>query len=162
MDLKVVQVIVSFCFIPICSGLLMSQGFMYWENDFDPITLSNITAQNGVSEGEAQVRLFTSGDAEISADNTDTARLTEAGGDSLYTEYKIKFDGNGISKTGGLTVSYTSYGSFLITPAYVTHIPDDNDVKVTLSVKASNYTGQLANAGTYTATQTLTVHWVGP
>jgi hypothetical protein len=54
------------------------------------------------------------------------------------------------------------YDSFLITPAYVTHIPDDNDVKVTLSVIVSNYAGELANAGTYTATQTLTVHWVGP
>ena len=162
MDLKIVQVIVSFCFILICSGLLMSQGFMYWESNFGPITLANIATQNGVSEGESQVKLFTSGDAEISADNTDAARLTGPGDDSLYTEYKLKFDGNGTSKTGGSTVSFTSYDSFLVTPAYVTHIPDDNDVKVTLSVKASNYTGQLANAGTYTATQTLTVHWVGP
>ena len=162
MDLKVVQVIVSVCVILICSGLLMSQGFMYWESNFGPITLANITTQNGVSEGESEVTLFTSGDAEISADNTDAARLTGPGGDSLYTEYKLKFDGNGINKTGGSIVSYTSYDSFLITPAYVTHIPDDNDVKVTLSVKASNYTGQLANAGIYTAAQTLTVHWVGP
>jgi hypothetical protein len=142
--------------------LLLGQDFMYWEDDFEPIILDDLTARDGVSEGEAQIKLFTSGDAEISADNTDAARLTEPGGDSLYTEYKLKFDGNGTSKTGGSSVSFTSYDSFLSTPAYVTHVPDDNDVKVTLSVKASNYDGQLANAGTYTATQTLTVHWVGP
>jgi len=162
MDLKVVHVIVSFCFVLICSGLLMSQGFMYWESNFGPITLANIATQNGFSEGESQVKLFTSGDAEISADNTNAARLTGPGGDSLYTQYKLKFDGNGISKTGGSNVKYTDYDSFLSTPTYVTHILGDDDVKVTLSVMVSNYAGELANAGTYTATQTLTVHWVGP
>ena len=40
-------------------------------------------------------------------------------------------------------------------------VPDDNDVKVTLSVRAKNYTNQLANASEYTATQTLTVTWAG-
>jgi len=44
----------------------------------------------------------------------------------------------------------------------VTHIPDDNDVQVTLYVRASNYTDQLADADDYSATQTLTVYWSGP
>jgi len=162
MKLRVPHIIAFVCLTLICSELLMSQGVMYWESNFDPIALANITTRDGVSEGEAQVMLFTSGNAEISADNTDAARLTGPGGDSLYTEYKLKFDGNGVNKTGGLQVSFTSYDSFLSSPASVMHVPGDDDVKVTLSVKASNYANQLANAGTYTATQTLIVHWVGP
>jgi hypothetical protein len=140
----------------------MGQDFMYWESNFDPLTLPNITMQTGESEGEAEVMLFTSGDAEISADNTTTAQLSSAT-DTLLTEYKLKFDGDGTTKTGGSTpLLFASYDSFLNTPAYVTYVTDDNDVKVTLSVNAKNYNEQLANAGTYSATQTLTVHWVGP
>jgi hypothetical protein len=141
----------------------MGQDFMYWESNFDPLTLPNITMQAGESEGEAEVMLFTSGDAEISADNTTTAQLSSAT-DTLFTEYKLSFDGDGTTKTGGSTVDFSSYDSFLNTPAYVTYVTDDNDVKVTLSVNAKNYSypDQLANAGTYSATQTLTVHWVGP
>jgi len=162
MKLTVTHIVVSVCLALICSALLLGADFMYWDSNFDPIMLANITMQDGESEGESEVWLFTTGNAEISADNTDAARLTEPGGDSLYTEYKLKFDGDGTDKTGGPKVNFTTYDSFLSPPASVTHVADDKDVKVTLSVKASNYSGQLANAGTYTATQTLTVHWVGP
>ena len=154
--------IIAVILILICLPLLMGADFMYWESDFGPIVLPNLTTREGESEGEAEVNLFTTGDVEISADNTDTARLTKSGGGSLYTAYKLKFDGDGVSETGGSTVSFTSYDSFLITPVYVTYVPDDNDVKVTLSVNAKNYNDQLADAGIYTATQTLTVSWVGP
>jgi hypothetical protein len=75
---------------------------------------------------------------------------------------RFEFDGDGVSKTGGPTVDFTSYDSFLSSPVSVTYVPDDNDVVVTLHARASNYSNQLANAGTYTATQTLTAHWVGP
>jgi len=162
MKLRVPHIISVAILTFVCSELLMSQGVMYWESNFEPIALVNITTRDGVSEGDAQVRLFTSGNAEISADNTDAARLTGPGGDSLYTEYKLRFDGNGINKTGGSAVSFTSYDSFLSSPASVIHVPGDDEVRVTLSVKVSNYANQLANAGTYSATQTLTVHWVGP
>ena len=145
-----------------CFPLLIGADFMYWSGNFAPITLENIGNREQVRQGTSQITLFTSGDAEISADNTDTARLTEPGGDSLYTEYKLDFDGDGISKTGGSMVDYTSYDTFLSSPATVTHIPDDNDVQVTLYVRASNYSGQLADAGDYSATQTLTVYWSGP
>jgi hypothetical protein len=162
MKLKITHIIVSVCLIFVCSPLLTGQDYMYWESDFNPIALSDITTQDAVIEGNSQVNLFTSGDAEISADNTDTARLAELGGDTLYTQYKLMFDGDGVSNTGGSTVDFISYDSFLSSPAYVTYVPDDNDVGVTLSVKVSNYAGQLANAGVYTATQTLTVSWIGP
>jgi len=162
MKLRVTHIISVAILTFVCSELLMSQDFMYWEADFSDIALLNIETRNRIRRGQSFATLFTSGDVEISADNTDAARLTGPGGDSLYTEYQLKFDGNGASKTGGSTVDYTSYDSFLSSPAFVTHVPGDDDVRVTLSVKASNYANQLANAGTYTATQTLIVHWVGP
>ncbi|MHC4068833.1 MAG: hypothetical protein ACYS18_08690 [Planctomycetota bacterium] len=136
--------------------------FMYWDSNFDPIVMANITTRDGESEGESELWLFTTGNAEISADNTDTAKLTGPGGDSLVTEYKLRFDGDGSSNTGGSTVSFTSYDSFLSTPVSITYVPDDNDVNVKLSVKAKNYANEVANAGEYTAIQTLTVSWVGP
>ncbi len=145
----------------LCSVLVMSQDFMYWESDFDAITMPDITTRDTESEGEGEATLFTSGDVEISADNTATAQLS-SGTDTLLTQYKLRFDGDGTIATGGSMVPFTSYDSFLSTPAYVTHVPGDDDVNVKLIVKAMNYNGQLADAGTYTATQTLTVHWVGP
>lgn len=145
----------------LCSVLVMSQDFMYWESDFEAITMPDITTRDTESEGEGEATLFTSGDAEISADNTATAQLS-SGTDTLLTQYKLQFDGDGTTNTGGSTVPFTSYDSFLSTPAQVTHVPGDDDVTVKLIVKAMNYNGQLADAGTYTATQTLTVHWVGP
>lgn len=136
--------------------------FMYWSGNFSPIALGNIGNRDQICQGSSQVTLYTSGNAEISADNTDTARLTKAGGANLYTEYKLQFDGDGVSQTGGSTVDFTRYDLFLSSHATVTHISGDNAVQVTLYVRASNYTGQLADAGNYSATQTLTVHWVGP
>jgi len=146
----------------ICCAQLSGQDFMYWESNFSPITLLNIENRDRVREGSSFTTLFTSGDAEISADNTAAARLNGPGGDGLYTEYKLEFDGDGSSETGRATVDFTSYDSFLSPAVLVTYVPDDNDVQVTLSVRASNYPNELANAGEYTATQTLTVYWVGP
>jgi len=162
MKLRVTHIISVAILTFVCSELLMSQDFMYWDGNFSPIELQNIENRGQVREGSSYTILFTSGNAEISADNTDAARLTEPGGDSLYTEYKLEFDGDGVSNTGGTTVDFTSYDSFLSSPVSVTHITDDNDVQVTLSVRASNYADQLANAADYSAAQTLTVSWIGP
>ncbi len=161
MKLALTHIIVVILIL-VCFPLLMGADFMYWSGNFSPIALQNIENRDQVREGSSSTILFTSGDAEISADNTDATRLTEPGGDSLYTEYKLEFDGDGASKTGGSTVDFTSYDSFLSSPVPVTYVPDDSDVEVTLSVRVSNYTVQLANAGDYSATQTLTVSWFGP
>jgi len=147
--------------ILLCFPLLMGADFMYWSN-FSPITLQNIGSRDQVCQGSSQVTLFTNGDVEISADNNAIARLNEPGGDNLYTEYKLEFDGDGVSATGGETVDFTRYDLFLNSHATVTHITNYDAVQVTLSVRASNYTGQLADADDYSATQTLTVYWVGP
>jgi len=148
--------------ILLCFPLLMGADFMYWRDNFSPITLQNIGSRGQVCEGSSQVTLFTNGDAEISADNSTAAQLSFAG-DTLVTEYKLTFDGNGSDATGGTGTNYETYDRFLLTtPAHVTHRPGDDEVEVILHVKASNYANGLANAGTYKAKQTLTVHWVGP
>lgn len=141
--------------------LLVGESFMYWNSNFSPIALSNITNKNQVSEGSSFATLSLNGDAEITADNSTEAQLSSAG-DTLVTEYKLTFDGDGSSATGGADTSYQTYDEFLSSAAHLTYVTDDNDVVVTLHVKASNHSNELANTGTYAATQTLTVHWVGP
>ena len=144
-------------------GLVSSAApFMYWSGNFPDITVAEpITEQGDVVSGSSMTTLYTNGDAEISADNSTTAQLSN-GSDTLVTEYKLTFDGDGSSATGSSIVDWTSYDSFLSPAAGITYISDDNDVEVTRYVRASNYANQLANAGTYTAIQTLTTHWVGP
>jgi hypothetical protein len=143
-------------------SIALKPEVMYWSGNFSTIALASIANRTDTPSGSAQITLYTTDNAEISADNTAAARLTKAGGANLYTEYKLEFDGNGASATGGSTVDFTSYNLFLNSHAAVTHISSDDAVNVTLSVRASNYTGQLADAGDYSATQTLTVIWVGP
>jgi hypothetical protein len=147
--------------ISVWTELLIGESFMSWDSNFGPITLPGITSKNQISEGISSANLSINGDAEISADNSTAAQLSSAG-DTLVTEYKLTFDGNGSSATGGAGTSYETYDRFLTTAEPVTHVTGDDDVEVILHVKASNYAIDLADAGTYTATQTLTVHWVGP
>jgi len=140
---------------------LLIGEIMYWGSNFGPIVLPNITSKSLPSEGSSSANLSIDGDVEISADNSTAAQLSSAG-DTLITEYRLTFDGDGSSKTGRTDTDYETYDSFLTPAVRVTYITDDNDVVVTLHVKASNYANDLADAGTYTATQTLTVRWAGP
>ena len=134
---------------------------MYWVGSFGLISIGNITTQSDIRTASASATLFTSGDCEISADRTIAARLTESGGDSLITEYKLEFDGNGSSNTGGPTVNFAAYDTFISSPVRITHILYDDEVSITLSVRARNNPNNIANAGTYSAAQSLTVSWAG-
>jgi hypothetical protein len=136
-------------------------GVMEWAGNFADIDIAgHITAQATVVTGSATVALYTNGDVTISADNTAAARLTQ-GADFLVTEYRLEYDGDGATATGGSTVDYLAYNNFLTAPSAVTHIGGDGAVDVTLRVRASNQVGNVADAGTYTATQTLTASWAG-
>ena len=156
----IIIAVLALAFLP---TVICAEDYMYWDSNFDPIALLSIASQAQIREGSATVTLFTSGDAEISADNTPSgpAELSCAT-DTLVTEYMLSFDGNGSSATGGTDTSYETYDSFLSTPTAVTYIADDNDVDVTLWVQASNNADDVADSGAYNATQTLTVSWVGP
>lgn len=159
--LTLVHILVVLILISVWTELLVAESFMYWDSNFGPIALPGIASKNQISEGGSSANLSINGDVEISADNSTSAQLSSAS-DTLVTEYKLTFDGDGSSTTGGAGTNYETYDSFLTNAAPVTHLTGDDDVEVTLHVKASNYPNDLADAGTYTATQTLTVHWVGP
>lgn len=133
---------------------------MHWRSDFNQIALENIGNRDHVSQGSSSAVLCLNGDVELTADTTAAAQLTHTtSGDTLVTEYKLTFDGDGDPNTGGETVDWTPYNDFLTTPSDVMYFPGDGNVEVTLWVRASNAAGTLADAGTYTATQTLTAHW---
>jgi hypothetical protein len=163
MKLTLVYILALLILTFVWTELLVGQSFINWESSFDPITLPSITSKNQMSEGSSSATLSINGDVEISADNPNPAeaQLSYAT-DTLVTEYKLTFDGDGKSATGGIDTSYETYETFLTTAIRLTHIEYDDDVEVTLHVKASNYANDLPDAGTYTATQTLTVHWVDP
>lgn len=136
-------------------------AYMYWDADFDAISLTAISNQGQISEDSSTVTLFMDGDAEITADNSAASQLSCAT-DELVTEYKLVFDGDGSSATGGSSTSYEAYNSFLSTASAVTYVAVDDNVEVTLFVRVRNNADEVADAGAYSATQTLTVTWVGP
>jgi hypothetical protein len=133
------------------------------KTDFDSITLSNISSQNQTSVGNSTITIYTEVNIHIIADNTAASQLThqrgEAKEDTLVTEYRLTFDGDGSSATGAADTGYVQYNSFLSEPVTVTHFGSDNYVDVTLWVRAGNRTGNVANRGIYNATQTLTITW---
>jgi hypothetical protein len=122
---------------------------------FATIALANITAQGDAPEASQSLVLYTNCDLDITADHTAAAQLTKTT-DTLVTEYKLEYDGDGDPATGGATVDWTDYATFIPVGSAVTHYPLDGAVEVTLSARASNAAGTLADAGDYTATQTLT------
>jgi hypothetical protein len=135
-------------------------GLMEWEANFPALTLAHITAQGTIVTTSGTATLYTNGDVHITADTSTDAQLTRvAGTDVLVTEYRLEYDGDGDPATGGATVDYTDYSTFLSTPSVVTHAPGDGAVVVTLWVRASNEAGETADAGNYAATQTLTASW---
>ncbi|PKL49388.1 MAG: hypothetical protein CVV39_03005 [Planctomycetes bacterium HGW-Planctomycetes-1] len=159
------HIIIAVLAIIVLPVIICAEDYIHWDSNFEAIGLDNISLRNGTSENSAAVTLFISGNVSISADN-DTesayAQLHNASGDTLLTEYKLKFDGTGSGgKTGANNTEYAEYDSFLSSAVNITYVPDDNDVAVTLWVRASNHSNELADSGQYTATQTLTVTWGG-
>jgi hypothetical protein len=149
-------------FLVFC-GVLCGADYMYWSGNFPAINVAgNITKRSDAVSGSSMTTIYLNVNAQITANNGAASQLT-CGTSNLLTEYKLSFDGNGSGSTGGAASGdWSPYNTFLSTPAAITFVPDDNDVKVTLEVRASIIPGQLADAGNYTATQTLTVSWTGP
>lgn len=143
-----------------CDVTVTVDPIMEWSAaSYGPIALANITAQADTPSGNADFTLYTNCNSEISADNTATAQLSSAT-DTLVTEYQLAFDGDGATATGGTDVgSWTDYTTFLSTASAVTHVDNDGAAVITLSARASNNGGEVADAGAYSATQTLTVSW---
>ena len=138
-----------------------------WDNlavnpgNFETIAIAPITAQGSTPSASKMLVLYTNGDLDITADDANEAQLIDRGAseDTLVTEYKLAYDGDGTSATGGDDVAvWTDYTTFLKGGAAsdVAHISLDGAVNVTLSARASNDPENVADAGNYTATQTLT------
>jgi hypothetical protein len=126
--------------------------------NFETIALAAITEQADAPEASKSLVLYTNCDLDITADLTtepNNAQLKKTT-DSLVTEYKLEYDGDGGSATGGTNVGWTDWTTFLGAGSAVTHATLDGAVEVTLFARARNATGTLADAGDYTATQTLT------
>lgn len=126
---------------------------------FPPINLPDLTTQDSQVSGCASLLLYTNGDVRITADNSDAAQLSKDDLNKLVTEYALEYDGSAVNQTGGNTVNYTHYHSFLSPDAIVKHVAGDGAVQVTLSVRVSAEDLQFPATGRYNATQTLTVCW---
>lgn len=144
-----------------CSVTATVNDIMEWEANFPAVDLGALATQAGTLSGSASVVLYTNGDVDISADNMATAQLSETGGDVLVTEFQLSYDGDGTTTSGGTTVTWTAYDSFLTTASRLTHVDGDGACNVTLEVRASNAAGTLAESGSYSCTQTLTASWAG-
>jgi hypothetical protein len=134
-----------------------------WAGDFNTIALSTITAQGSAPTGSQATTLYTNGDVDITADVSTAAQLKKTAdpNQTLVTSYKLTDDGDGgITATGGTDQTvYTVYDEFLGSPYAIIHAAGDGDVVITLYAEAKNLPGEIADAGAYSATQTLTATW---
>lgn len=146
-----------------CDITVTVDPIMEWSAaTYADIALAAITAQSDTPSGNRDFTLYANCNCEISADNTVTAQLDNDGAstDTLVTEYQLAFDGDGATATGGTDVgTWTDYSTFLSTAQAVTHVDGDGAVVITLSAQASNDAGEVADSGSYSATQTLTAAW---
>jgi len=157
-----------------CDISVTVNEIMEWEpGNFPAIDLHThadgpITTRTGAPEDTADFTLWTNGDVALSAD--DTAQLTD-GTDVLITKYKISTDGDGSGTTGAdgdaVTASHSDswedHDDFLdgsYAALAITHVATDGGVEITLEVQATNEADEVADAGDYTATQTITATWV--
>ena len=136
---------------------------MEWSDNFSAIALPDITTQTSAPTGSQTTTLYTNGNVDITADIVGTEAQLALGTDpnqTLVTSYMLTDDGDGTNTTGGTDQTlYTVYGSFL-SPAYIiTHVAGDGAVVITLYAKAENPSGEVADAGSYSAIQTLTAAW---
>jgi len=144
-----------------CSVTVTVDNIMEWSGNFPTgIAMANITAQSTVVDGNDTTTLYTNGNVDITTAGTAVLTNTDPNSaDVLVTEYKLTYDGDGASATGGSTVDWTAYDSFLTSASVITHISEDGAVDVTLWARASNPAGEVVDAGSYSATQTLTAAW---
>lgn len=138
---------------------------MEWSSNFSDIALASLTAKGQTATGSTSAILRSSGDVEITADNTyNAAQLKNTTGlstDNLNTRYKLGFDGDGLSDTGASETVFEGWDTFISTGKVLTHVLSDDEVEITLFVEVSMPSDRVCDAGDYQATQTLTAVWAG-
>jgi hypothetical protein len=128
------------------------------DTQFSDVDLGQLTQNNKLSTGRSTLTLYTNGDVTIIADNNPSAQLS-FDRNSLQTSYKLQYDGSGSGSSGGQSTQWQPFDSFLAGGAQVTHVSADGAVEVTLSIQAAVDNVSPDNAGSYDATQTLTLCW---
>lgn len=136
---------------------------MEWsEVSYTDITLTPaIAAQSDDPTGSTNFTLYTNCNCEISAD-IDTDAQLKLGTDpnqTLVTSYMLTDDGDGTGTGGTDQGSYIVHNLFLSSAYAITHVAGDGVVVITLYAKAENPSGEVADAGAYSAIQTLTASW---
>lgn len=138
-------------------------GQLEWAGNFTDIDIAEeLTEQNDEIVGSGTATLWTNGNVTITTVGGAPAQLTaDVGTDDLVTEYQMAYDGDGASATGGATVAYDDYTTFMVggNASAVTHFAGDGAVVLTLSVRASHDNNNVANAGVYSAIQTIVATW---
>jgi len=133
-----------------------------WEGaNFAAINLTTIDEKGETPEGSAVYTLWLNCNVALTADNAATAQLDnvdDGGSDTLNTEYKVAYDD--VGGTTGADTAYEDYSTFINgAGSAITHVDGDGAVEITLWAKAFNNTDEVADAGVYQATQTLTAAW---
>jgi len=132
-----------------------------WEGAaYAAINLATIDDQGDTPDGNSVYTLWLNCNVSLTANNTTAARLDHgSSGDFLVTEYYVDYDGDGASATGGTDTTYATYDNFISGGSAITHIDNDGAVEIRLYARASNRADEVADAGAYTCTQTLTATW---
>jgi hypothetical protein len=155
-----------------CTINVTVASIIEWEGgNFAAINLTTIDAQADAPEGTAAYTLWTNCNVVLTADTDADSQLKDQDGgasDTLVTKYKLSVDGDGSASTGSTvaaignssSAAWVLYSSFLATGLQVTHVYNDGNVEVTLSVQATNNADEVADAGDYQAVQTITASWV--
>ena len=133
-----------------------------WEGAaYAAINLADINDQGDTPAGSSVYTLWLNCNVSLTADNTTAAELDNdpPGSDTLVTEYYVDYDGDGASATGGTDTTYATYDNFISGGDAITHVDNDGAVEITLYARASNRADEVADAGDYTCTQTLTATW---
>ncbi|MEN6386164.1 MAG: hypothetical protein ABFD79_13325 [Phycisphaerales bacterium] len=125
---------------------------------FEDIDLGELNSKHKQTQGQSSLILYTNGDVEITADNSENAELSN-GAYKLQTQYKLDFDAIGGSQTGAMPTEWCTYDTFLKEAAQIIHSKTDGNVVIILSVKADIDQIRKDSGGEYYAMQTLTVCW---
>ncbi|MBW8034899.1 MAG: hypothetical protein FVQ79_04465 [Planctomycetes bacterium] len=128
---------------------------------------SSISNRDDSPEGNKSLVLYLNGNTTLTANTTGTTAQLTDGSDFLITKYTLTFDGNGVAASGATDAVIATIGSdtledystFLNPGLLITHISEDGATTATLGVEATNDTGTLADAGSYSCTQTITATW---
>jgi hypothetical protein len=119
---------------------------------FQDIDLGELSPKHTEAAGQSVLTLYTNGDVIITADNSQSAELSN-GRYQIQTQYQLQCD-TGISPT-----QWCTYDTFLKEALEIIHNQTDGAVMVILSVKAQTNNFHSGSEGEYTAVQTLTACW---